>query len=171
MCKYTTYLIPVFICCGVFFPDLLRPVLRGNQSLQEPAHILRRNSGDVQRQKETWDAPSHLCHHRHSLQEYDARWVLTEIMTLVEITNQGCSQNTVGEQQLAVIKRHRCPLCPCLQTPDAYLVPAFVFRWIAFSCSSGLKNLTKSLARAKLDIKNRLAWMHSVQRSRQGELR
>lgn len=42
-----------FYFWGIFFPDLLRPVLRGNQSLQEPAHILRRNSGDVQRQKET----------------------------------------------------------------------------------------------------------------------
>lgn len=53
MWNYTTFLIPVFICWGIFFPDLLRPVLRGDQSLQEPAHILRRNSGDVQRQKET----------------------------------------------------------------------------------------------------------------------
>lgn len=129
-----------FYFWGIFFPDLLRPVLRGNQSLQEPAHILRRNSGDVQRQKETWDAPSYLCHHRHSLQEYDARWVLTEVMAFFcwnnksRLQSKHCRRTTDHCCQKAL-------LLPCSQAPDTYLVLALMLRWLAFSCSSGLKNL------------------------------
>ncbi|KAL0198865.1 hypothetical protein M9458_007405, partial [Cirrhinus mrigala] len=47
-------------------------VLCGHQPLQEPAHLLRGDRRDVQGQKTTRDATTHLCHHRHGLQEHDA---------------------------------------------------------------------------------------------------
>ena len=55
-------------------PDVLGSVLRGHQPLQVPAHLHRGHSGHVQGQEETRDAPPHLRHHRHLLQEHDAGW-------------------------------------------------------------------------------------------------
>ncbi len=54
------------------YPDVLWSLLCGGQPVQVPAHLHRGHSEHVQGQEETRDAPSHLRHHRHGLQEHDA---------------------------------------------------------------------------------------------------
>lgn len=55
-------------------PDVLRSVLRGDQPLQAPAHLRRGDRQHVQGQEEARDAPPHLRHHGHGVQEHDARY-------------------------------------------------------------------------------------------------
>lgn len=54
------------------YPDVLWSLLRGGQPIQVPAHLQWGYSQHVQGQEETWDATTHLRHHRHGLQEHDA---------------------------------------------------------------------------------------------------
>ena len=67
-CKCSSLTVTIFYLT----PDVLGSLLCGGQPLQVPAHLHRGHSEHVQGQKEARDAPSHLRHHRHCLQEHDA---------------------------------------------------------------------------------------------------
>lgn len=62
--------------CVLLPSDVLRSLLCGDQPVQVPAHLHWGNSEHVQGQEETRDAPAHLRHHRHGLQEHDAGYRL-----------------------------------------------------------------------------------------------
>lgn len=55
--------------------DVLGPVLRGGEPLQDAAHLLGEDHRDVQGQEAPRGAAAHLLHHRQRLQEHDARCV------------------------------------------------------------------------------------------------
>lgn len=59
MLSLSPFLTVLFVCV---FTDVLRPLLRGHQPVQEPAHLFREHHRDVPREEEARDASTHLRH-------------------------------------------------------------------------------------------------------------